>query len=139
MSREDWSRLDQLTEYVAYTKSKTLAERAAWQFVSENPSLQLVTINPMLVLGPVLTEEISTSNMLISKLLQGEMPALPNLHFEMVDVRDVALAHFRAMTLPGAVGHRYLCWSANMHISQVANILSQRYSSQVCCVAWQRC
>jgi nucleoside-diphosphate-sugar epimerase len=93
----------------AYGKSKTLAERAAWDFMAaEGGTLELATMLPVAVMGPVMGKDISGSNHLIQLMLDGAMPALPNLFIPIVDVRDVASAHILAMTNPGAAGERFL-------------------------------
>ncbi|MGC1944765.1 MAG: aldehyde reductase, partial [Candidatus Acidiferrales bacterium] len=91
-----------------YVKSKTLAERAAWDFIDKeggNPELSVV--NPVGVFGPVLSADYSTSILLVQRLMKG-MPGCPRLYFGVVDVRDVADLHIRAMTDPAAKGERFL-------------------------------
>jgi len=107
-SEKDWSNSD--GDIGAYLKSKTIAERAAWDFM-ETPKagkMQLSVINPGAVLGPLLDATYSTSGELVRKLLAGEVPACPDLGFACIDVRDVADAHFNAMVMPVAAGRRYL-------------------------------
>jgi dihydroflavonol-4-reductase len=106
---KDWSNTK--GDIGAYLKSKTIAERAAWDFI-ETPDangMELSVINPGAVLGPLLDASYSTSGQLVGKLLKGEVPACPNIGFSCIDVRDVADAHFAAMTKPVAAGRRYLC------------------------------
>ncbi len=92
-----------------YTKSKTLAERAAWDFLkTEGGSLQLAVINPTAVYGPVLGPKYSGSIELLRRMLEGRVPGVPRLYFGIVDVRDVAELHLRAMTHPAATGERFL-------------------------------
>jgi nucleoside-diphosphate-sugar epimerase len=91
----------------AYAKSKTLAERAAWDFVAEGGP-ELATVNPVAVLGPALGRDVSTSIELVKRLLDGSMPGVPKTAFGIVDVRDVADLHVRAMTAPEAAGERFL-------------------------------
>jgi nucleoside-diphosphate-sugar epimerase len=124
-NEDDWANLDNLT---AYEKSKTLAEHAAWDYVStlsEDQKFELATINPGLVLGPILTEDHGTSNEVIRKMMCRELPGLPNLGFMVVDVRDVAHAHILAMTAPGAVGKRFVCASEFVSIYEIARILDE--------------
>jgi nucleoside-diphosphate-sugar epimerase len=93
----------------AYGKSKTLAERAAWDFISaEGGSLELTTMLPVAVMGPVMGRNVSGANHIIQRMLNGAMPAVPNLFIPIVDVRDVACAHILAMTHAGAAGERFL-------------------------------
>lgn len=90
-------------------KSKTLAERAAWEFVTrEGNGLGLATVNPVVVFGPVLGRDYSASVVLIETMLKGGAPAVPKLMFGVVDVRDVADLHLLAMTRPEAKGERFL-------------------------------
>lgn len=91
----------------AYAKSKTLAERAAWDFVADGGP-ELATVNPVAVLGPPLGRDVSTSIELVKRLLDGSMPGVPKTAYGIVDVRDVADLHVRAMTGPDAAGERFL-------------------------------
>jgi nucleoside-diphosphate-sugar epimerase len=93
----------------AYAKSKTIAERAAWDFVeSDGAGLELATVNPVAVLGPLLGPDASTSIELVKRLIDGSMPGTPKVAYGIVDVRDVADLHVRAMTAPEAAGERFL-------------------------------
>lgn len=93
----------------AYGKSKTLAERAAWDFIaSEGGGLELTTLLPVAVMGPVMSGAVSGSNHIVQRMLEGAMPVVPNLFIPVVDVRDVASAHLMAMTNPAAAGERFL-------------------------------
>jgi nucleoside-diphosphate-sugar epimerase len=92
-----------------YVKSKTLAERAAWDFIAkEGGALELAVVNPVGVFGPVLAADYSTSILMIQRLMDGDFPGCPRLWFGAVDVRDVADLHIRAMTAPAARGERFL-------------------------------
>lgn len=117
----------------AYAKSKTLAERAAWDFVDrEGGSLELSVVNPVGVVGPVFGPDLSTSIMLIQRLLNREVPALPRLSFGFVDVRDVADLHVRAMTDPAARGERFLAVVGEpLWASDVARVLRDRLGVRV--------
>jgi dihydroflavonol-4-reductase len=95
-----------------YIRSKTLAERAAWDFIEkEGGSLELSVVNPTGIFGPVLGPDFATSIQLVQRLLNGSLPGCPQLNFGVVDVRDVADLHIRAMTNPKAKGERFLCVS----------------------------
>ena len=84
-----------------YVKSKTLAERAAWDFVArEGGGLEISVVNPAGIFGPVLGPDFSGSIEIVKALLDGAMPAVPRVYFGVVDVRDVADLHLRAMTRP---------------------------------------
>lgn len=103
-----WSNID-FKGAGAYIKSKTLAERAAWDFVArEGSGLSLSVVNPTAVFGPVLHKDFAGSINLLKRMLEGRMPALPKLYFGVVDVRDVADLHVRAMTHPAAAGERFI-------------------------------
>src|SRR4051794_22871355 len=93
----------------AYAKSKTIAERAAWDFArSDGGSPELAVVNPVAVLGPLLGPDPSTSIELVKRLIDGSMPGTPKVAYGLVDVRDVADLHVRAMTAPEAAGERFL-------------------------------
>jgi nucleoside-diphosphate-sugar epimerase len=110
----------------AYPKSKTLAERAAWDFVS-NEKLELAVVNPVGVFGPVLGPDYSTSIVLVQRLMDGALPGCPRLTFGIVDVRDVADLHLRAMTHPRAAGERFLAVAGDfMSVRDIALALKSR-------------
>lgn len=104
----DWTTLDG-PGVDAYAKSKTLAERAAWEFMAtEGGPMELATMLPVAVMGPVMGREVSGSNHIIQNMLNGGIPAFPRLFFPIVDVRDVAAAHLLAMTNRQAANQRFL-------------------------------
>jgi dihydroflavonol-4-reductase len=104
----DWTQVDG-AGVTAYAKSKTLAERAAWDFMArEGGAMELAVVNPVAVFGPALGADISTSIEIIRRMMDGALPALPRITFGMVDVRDVADLHLLAMTRPEAAGERFL-------------------------------
>jgi nucleoside-diphosphate-sugar epimerase len=111
-----------------YTRSKTLAERAAWDFIArEGGALELSVVNPVAVFGPVLGPDLSGSTFLIKRLLDGALPGVPRLYFGLVDVRDVADLHLRAMTHPAAKGERFLAVAGDfMSIQEIATVLKER-------------
>lgn len=109
----DWTNLEG-DDITPYTKSKTIAERAAWDFIErEGNGLELAVVNPVGVLGPVLGPDFSTSIQIVKGLMDGAMPGCPKLGFGLVDVRDVADLHIRAMTDPAAKGERFLAISGD--------------------------
>jgi nucleoside-diphosphate-sugar epimerase len=112
----------------AYVKSKTLAERAAWDFIaSQGGALELAVVNPVAVLGPVLGADFATSIQLVKRMLDGGMPGCPRLNFGVVDVRDVADLHLRAMSDPAARGERFLAVAGDfMSLLEIANLLRDR-------------
>lgn len=125
-NEEDWTdpNGDDVRPYV---KSKTLAERAAWDFVArEGGSLELSVVNPVGVFGPVLGPDYSTSILLVQRLMDGAMPGCPRLYFGAVDVRDVADLHLRCMTHPAAKGERFLAVAGDfVSIVEIARILKR--------------
>jgi dihydroflavonol-4-reductase len=119
----DWSNINSLDAY-AYIKSKTLAERAARDWMAAHGApMEYVSINPAAVLGPVLGADFSTSLEVVKKLLDGALPGLPRLGFGVVDVRDVADLHVRAMTEPGLDGERFIAQGRFMWMREVAEAL----------------
>jgi nucleoside-diphosphate-sugar epimerase len=108
-----------------YVKSKTLAERAAWDFIAhEGGDLQLSVVNPVGVFGPVLGPDYSTSILLVQRLMDGALPGVPKIYFGVVDVRDVAGLHIRAMTDPAAKGERFLAVAGDfMSMLDIAQVL----------------
>ena len=126
-----WSNLEG-PDVQAYPKSKTLAERAAWDFVArEANGLELAVVNPTAVFGPALGPDFSESIGIIKALLDGAMPAAPRIHFGLVDVRDVADLHLRAMTSPNARGERFLAVAGEiMSVQQVGRVLREKLGSK---------
>jgi nucleoside-diphosphate-sugar epimerase len=116
------------SDVTAYVKSKTIAERAAWDFIAqEGGGLELSVVNPVAVFGPVLGPDYSTSVLLIQRLMSGKVPGSPRLSFGVVDVRDVAELHILAMTHPAAKGERFLAVAGDfMLIHAIASVLKQR-------------
>jgi nucleoside-diphosphate-sugar epimerase len=112
----------------AYVKSKTLAERAAWNFMEkEGGNLELAVVNPVAVFGPVLGPDYSASIQIVQRMMDGAIPAMPRLYFGVVDVRDVADLHLRAMTHPAAKGERFLAVSSDfMLMRDIARVLRER-------------
>lgn len=128
LTEEHWSNPDNLKDNTAYTRSKTIAERAAWDYVKgEGKGLELAVINPAAVLGPVMSGDLSASLELLTIPLSGTVPAVPRVGFGIVDVRDVAAAHVAAMTVPEAAGERFLVSQPFMWFSEVADVLREAY------------
>ena len=108
----------------AYAKSKTLAERAAWELIdAAGGKTTLATVNPALVLGPVMSGDFSDSVQVVERLMTGRIPGLPRLGFNVVDVRDVADLHIRAMTAPEAAGQRFVAAGTYAWMADIAAIL----------------
>ncbi|WP_296745832.1 aldehyde reductase [Mesorhizobium sp.] len=124
-TEENWTNLSEKVS--AYVKSKTLAERAAWDFIGSQGTLELAVVNPVGIFGPVLGPDHSTSTAFIKRLLDGQVPGLPRMVFGVVDVRDVADLHLRAMTNPAARGERFLAISGDfMTMLEIAQTLKAR-------------
>lgn len=105
-TEEHWTDVNQ-KGLSAYEKSKLIAEQEAWKFAKAN-DIELVTINPVAILGPSLDNHVSGSFNMIKGLVTGSMSRIPNIPLNIVDVRDVADLHIRAMTTPEAAGHRFI-------------------------------
>ena len=119
----DWNE-SAVASGLPYPTSKVLAERAAVDFKNALPTaeqFELTAINPVFVLGPVEARiHLRTSPSLVRRVLQRKLPAVPNLFFGLVDVRDVAEAHVRAMTLPiESLEPRYICFAEELHFQQI--------------------
>jgi len=112
----------------AYAKSKTVAEHAAWDFISkEGGALELSVVNPVGIFGPVLGADYSTSILIVQRMMDGAIPGVPRLYFGAVDVRDVADLHIRAMTHPAAKGERFLAVAGDfMAMLDIARVLKSR-------------
>ena len=112
----------------AYVRSKTVAERAAWDFMArEGGGLELAVVNPVAVFGPVLGPDYSTSILLVKRMMDGALPGVPQIYFGVVDVRDVADLHLRAMTNPAAKGERFLAVAGDfMSMLEIAQVLTRR-------------
>lgn len=110
-----------------YARSKTLAERAAWAFAEEAPDLALTVINPAFVVGPPLDRRYGTSIRVVERLLKGRDPMLPRFGFPVVDVRDVASMHVRALERPETAGARYVGAAGFLWFREMAEILREAY------------
>ncbi len=129
-TEEDWSNLES-REVGAYPKSKTIAERAAWDFIQkEGATLELAVVNPVAVFGPVLGPGTESSVRIIRMMLDGHLRAAPHMGFGLVDVRDVADLHLRAMTDPRAKGERFLAVAGEpMWMIDVARVLREKFGA----------
>ena len=129
-NENDWSNTGRPMS--AYAKSKTLAERASWDFINnlEDSPMELSTINPGYVLGPILDHHFSPSGEIIRKLMRRDLPGCPDLDFPVVDVRDVADAHIAAMTQPRAAGMRFCCVADNGTIQEIALIINKYFADK---------
>ena len=125
LTEADWSDPDD-SKLTPYARSKTIAERAAWDLVRERGEEErLAVVNPGAILGPVLGGERSSSLAMVERLLKG-MPGTPRIGFSVVDVRDVADLHILAMTAAEAGGERYLAVARFQWMADVAAVLRER-------------
>ena len=112
----------------AYAKSKTYAEKAAWEFIENDSSgMELSVVNPAMVFGPVLEEDYGTSVGVILELMSGKYPVVPNMDMGVVDVRDVADLQLLAMTHPQAAGKRFVCSESNMLMKEQTDYLRETF------------
>jgi dihydroflavonol-4-reductase len=125
----DWADPDQ-PGMTAYAKSKTLAERAAWDFAATAPGLKLTVLNPGLVLGPPLDETFGSSVGVVRRFLSGKDPFVPVMGMPLVDVRDVAEAHLRALERPETAGRRYILSADSMWFGEMTRVLKQAYPNR---------
>jgi dihydroflavonol-4-reductase len=107
-----------------YTKSKTLAERAAWEY-ARSTGLALTAINPALVLGPSLDRHIGTSLDIVAMMLKGRFPLLPRVNIGLVDVRDVARLHVLALEAPETAGERIIASERFIWFREIAELLKE--------------
>lgn len=121
-TEEDWTVLNETV--FPYQKSKTLSEKAAWDFIeNEGDGMELAVVNPTGVLGPILADDFSHSIQNIKTMLNGGMKACPKIISGYVDVRDVADLHYKAMTLPQAKGQRFIATAGDLSLLETANVL----------------
>lgn len=119
----DWTNLDN-PDVMPYPRSKTVAERAARDWVAaEGGDMEFASVNPAAVFGPLLSDDLSTSIELVKQLLEGKVPMCPDIGFGIIDVRDVADLHYRALTAPGIRDERYVCSGPFLKMIDVANLL----------------
>ncbi|NKX85862.1 NAD-dependent epimerase/dehydratase family protein [Nocardia coubleae] len=129
-TENDWSVVDRIP---AYQKSKTLAERAAWEYVEslgDTSDLELVVLNPGMILGPLLEPRTSTSHAPIQRLLARDVPGSVRTGWSPVDVRDLAIAHRLAMEVPAAAGNRYICGGEPLWMAELAGLLARDFGPQ---------
>ncbi|HVW95517.1 MAG TPA: aldehyde reductase [Mucilaginibacter sp.] len=127
ITEEDWTDPNNKS-LSAYLKSKTLAEKAAWDFMAkEGGDMELSVINPMAILGPSLGPDMSSGFELLKRVMNGSMKAVPNIMLGIVDVRDVADLHIRAMTDPMAKGQRFLALAGGvMSLPEIAKLIKNK-------------
>lgn len=122
LTEADWTDLD-FPGLSPYVRSKTIAERAAWELMDEAGATErLATVNPGAILGPMLHRDGSYSLEAVERLLKGT-PGIPRIGFSFVDVRDVADLHVRAMLAPEAAGERFIAVAEFLWLAEVATVL----------------
>jgi dihydroflavonol-4-reductase len=127
-NEEDWTDVANLRDTTSYYRSKTIAEKAAWEFIEQDQSgLEMSVVCPGAILGPVLEKDFGTSANMIVKLLDGSTPAVPGLGFDVVDVRSVVDLLIRALELPQAAGERFIATSGYLSFGDMAALLRQKY------------
>lgn len=111
----------------AYYKSKTRAEKAAWDFVAKHPEMRLTTINPALVLGEPVDARFGTSLQVVERLMSGKDPMVPDIGFGVVDVADVSAMHVGALKTPEAEGQRFIASGGSISMPEMARTLAAKY------------
>ncbi len=138
LTERDWTRLE-APGLSPYVQSKTIAERAARDWVArEGGALELCTVNPSLVFGPVWSRDHSASLVVLKKLLRGQMPGLPDIGFGVVDVRDVSALHLLALTAPGMAGERFIASGRFMKLAEIAAVLRRELGADAARVPTRR-
>ena len=123
-----WSDPNHPVGRVAYTKSKTLAEKAAWEYIAtEAPELELTTINPVLVTGAPLDRHFGASVSVVERILKGKDPMLPDLSFSLVDVKDVAAMHVKAISNDATKGERFIASAGTRTFVQIAKAIKSEF------------
>lgn len=127
-TEKDWTDVTNKQDSTPYYRSKTIAEATAWDFIKkDNSGLQLTSICPVAILGPVLEKDFGTSANIVIKAMDGSMPALPNVGFDIVDVRSVAALQIQAMESDKAAGERFIGSAGYLSFKEIAGILSAKY------------
>lgn len=127
-TEKDWTDTSNLKDTTPYIRSKTLAERAAWEFIEQDTSgMELTTVCPGAILGPILEQDFGTSANMVVKTMDGSSPAIPKIAFNIIDVRSVAEILIRAMETPAAAGQRYTAAEGFMSFKDIAMTLREAY------------
>ncbi|KAK3866488.1 hypothetical protein Pcinc_027986 [Petrolisthes cinctipes] len=133
-NEESWTDMESPT-LDAYTKSKAAAEKAAWDYVKELPDdqkFELAVVNPVLIMGPPLIEahKNATSISIMGQIVNKAMPGVPRVSFPMCDVRDVAKAHVKALTLPEAANNRHIIYTDTVWMKDMAMTVAKEFKPQ---------
>lgn len=138
LTEDDWADLGN-KKLTPYAKSKTIAERSAWDYANKAGATdRLAVVNPGAIIGPVLGTHRSFSLQTVDRLLTGAMPAIPRIGFSLVDVRDLVGLHLRAMSEPAAAGQRFLGTGTFQWLADVAAILREELGQQAAKVPTRR-
>ena len=129
LTESDWTVVEHPTAN-AYDKSKTLAEKSAWDFVADHPEMQLTTINPGLVLGTPVDGVYGSSLSVIERFLRGKDPFVPNMGVPIVDISDVSEMHVKALERPETYSQRYIAADRFVMLPEVARILAEAYPNR---------
>lgn len=123
-----WSDPNHIVGRAAYTKSKTLAEKAAWDYIeAEAKEIKLTTVNPVLVIGAPLDRQFGSSVSIVQRILNGKDPMLPDISFSLVDVRDVAEMHVKAIGSEEAEGQRFIASAGHRTFVEIAKVLKAAF------------
>ncbi len=126
VDESDWTDITHPDVY-PYVKSKTIAERAARDWVAEyGAGMEFVSVNPSMVLGPVDDPDFSPSVEAVRQVLDGSMPMAPDLGFAIVDTRDCAALHVRCLEEPGLANERFLASGRFLKIIEIAEVLRDK-------------
>ena len=123
---EDWTDIDHRTAS-PYVKSKTLAEKAAWDFVGQHPEMQLTPVHPGLVTGTPLDRHFGTSLDVVARIFNGKDPMQPNFCLPVVDLADVSALHIAAMETPASVGQRIIAADSAWMFPEIAKMLKAEF------------
>jgi nucleoside-diphosphate-sugar epimerase len=127
----DWTDPTYTPDCRPYIASKTIAERAAWDYVAgEGRGIELTAINPVAVLGPIRSAQVKTSVDIVARLLDGRLPLLPNVGIQVADVRDVSAVHIAAMNDPATIGERFIVADEFRWIREMADLLREAYPAR---------
>ncbi|MEO0526405.1 MAG: NAD-dependent epimerase/dehydratase family protein [Bacteroidota bacterium] len=127
-TEKDWTNEHNKKDTTAYFRSKTIAEKAAWAFLERTQDApKFTTILPGLILGPVLERDFGNSANLVKKFLDGSVPAIPQVGYELIDVRSVADLHLKAMESEKANGQRFVATNGYVKLKEVAGHLKMAY------------
>lgn len=122
----DWTNIDH-RESTGYTVSKTLAEKAVWDYAAAHKDLEIVTLLPALMFGPLPEDRRFASSIFIRRLLNGNFPAAPHFHMPVVDCRDVAAAHLAALETKKAAGERVLIVAGELSVKRIGDVVAAQY------------